>query len=240
MTAAGQALDGLVVAVTGAGSGIGEALARGFRADGATVAGCDLAGNIAVAESACDLARVADVTDAAEVEAWAAAILSEYGQIDAVVANAGISRHGSVEDARWEDVESIFRVNVFGVLHTVRAVLPAMRSRGRGRVIAVASRTAEFCAPGGMAYASSKAAVIAIIRTLSHELAGTDILANCMFPGIARTAMNPTAGRDPALAYPTARLLATLPAGGPNGKTFADGEEYPMYSEFAADTKPPL
>ena len=91
-----------------------------------------------------------------------------------------------------------------------------------------------------MAYAASKAALISVIRTLSHELVGTDILANCMFPGIARTAMNPSTGRDPALAYPTARLLATLPPGGPSGKTFADGEEYAMYSEFAADTKPPL
>src|SRR4051812_5294778 len=233
-------LDGLVVAITGAGSGIGEAMARGFRADGATVAGCDLAANVAVVERACDLATVADVTDAAQVEAWVAAILDQYGQIDAVVANAGISRKGTVEDARWQDVEDIFGVNVFGVLHTVRAVLPAMRARGRGRIIAVSSRTAEFCAPGGMAYASSKAATISIIRTLAHELAGTDILANCMFPGIARTAMNPSMGRDPALAYPTARLLATLPAGGPSGKTFADGEEYAIYSEFAADTKPPL
>jgi NAD(P)-dependent dehydrogenase (short-subunit alcohol dehydrogenase family) len=106
--------------------------------------------------------------------------------------------------------------------------------------MAVSSRTAEFCPAGGMAYSSSKAAVIAIVRSLSHELAGTDILANCMFPGICRTAMNPEAGQDPALAYPTARLLAMLPAGGPSGRTFADGDEYLIYSEFAADTKPPL
>jgi 2-hydroxycyclohexanecarboxyl-CoA dehydrogenase len=233
-------LDGLVVAITGAGSGIGEAMARGFRSDGAIVAGCDLAPNVGAAQAVCDLARVADVTDRAQLDAWVAEILAAHGRVDAVVANAGISRRGTVEDAQWQDVEAIFRVNVFGVLHTVRAVLPAMRAQGRGRIIAVSSRTAEFCAPGGMAYAASKAAVISVIRTLSHELDGTDILANCMFPGITRTAMNPRTGRDPALAYPTAKLLATLPTGGASGRTFADGLEYPMYSEFAEDTKPPL
>jgi NAD(P)-dependent dehydrogenase (short-subunit alcohol dehydrogenase family) len=233
-------LAGLVVVITGAGSGIGQAIAQGFRADGATVAGCDLETNVAVAADTCDMATVADVTAPGQMDAFADAVLAAYGKIDVAVANAGISRRGSVEDADPADVEAIYGVNVFGVLHTFRSVLPAMRRQGHGRLMAISSRTAEFCPAGGVAYSSSKAAALAIVRSLAHELAGTDILANAMFPGIARTAMNPDMGRDPALAYPTARLLATLPAGGPSGRTFADGEEYPMYSEFAADTKPPL
>ena len=165
---------------------------------------------------------------------------ARFGRIDVAIANAGISRRGSVEDAVFADVEDIYRVNVFGVLHTFRAVLPVMRAQGYGRLVAVSSRTAEFCPAGGVAYSSSKAAVLAIVRSLAHELAGTDILANAMFPGICRTAMNPNAGQDPALAYPTARLLATLPPNGPSGRTFADAVEYPVYDQFASDTKPPL
>ena len=233
-------LDGLVVTITGAGSGIGRALARGFASDGASVVGCDLSVNVAEAEEVCDLVVVADVTEPEDLDTWARAALERFGHIDVAVANAGISRRGSVEDADLDDVAAVYQVNVFGVLHTFRAVLGAMREQGRGRLMAVSSRTAEFCPAGGMAYSSSKAAVIAMVRSLAHELAGTDILANCMFPGICRTAMNPDTGQDPALAYPTARLLATLPTGGPSGRTFADAEEYPMYSEFAADTKPPL
>ena len=233
-------LDGLIVAITGAGSGIGHALARGFQTDGAAVVGCDLQANLAPAREVCDLVVEADVTRPEEMDAWARAAIEQFGHIDAAVANAGISRRGSVENADLADVEAIYRVNVFGVLHTIRAVMPAMRQQGHGRLIAVSSRTAEFCPAGGVAYTSSKAAVLAIIRSLAHELAGSDILANCMFPGICRTAMNPESGQDPALAYPTARLLATLPVGGPSGRTFGDAREYPIYSEFAADTKPPL
>ena len=233
-------LDGMVVTITGAGSGIGQALARGFASDGASVVGCDLPVNVAAAEEVCDLVVAADVTKPEELDAWARMAVEHFGHIDVAVANAGISRRGSVEDGDLDDVAAVCGVNVFGVLHTLRAVLGPMRQQGHGRLIAVSSRTAEFCPGGGVAYSSSKAAVLAIVRSLAHELAGTDILANCMFPGICRTAMNPYAGQDPALAYPTARLLATLPPGGPSGRTFADAEEYPIYSEFAADTKPPL
>ena len=84
--------------------------------------------------------------------------------------------------------------------------------------------------------------MIALTRTLAHELAGAgaDILVNNLLPGITRTAMNPVDGRDPELCYSTARLMATLPSGGANGRTFTDDEEYPMYSGFADDSKPPL
>ncbi len=231
---------GLVVAITGAGSGIGHALARGFRADGATVVGCDLPTNVAAAAEVCALALVADVTRPDDLEAWIGAAVERFGRVDVAIANAGISRPGRLEDAVLADVEAVYRVNVFGVLNAFRAVLPVIRAQGYGRLVAVSSRTVEFCPANGVAYASSKAAALAIVRSLAHELSGTDILANAMFPGICRTAMNPEHGQDPALAYPTARLLATLPAGGPSGRTFADAQEYPVYDQFAADTKPPL
>jgi NAD(P)-dependent dehydrogenase (short-subunit alcohol dehydrogenase family) len=117
-----------------------------------------------------------------------------------------------------------------------------MRRQGRGRIVNLASRNAEFCPPGSLAYTASKAAVIALTRTLAHELAGAgaDILVNNLLPGITRTAMNPIDGRDPEQCYSTARLMATLPSGGPTGRTFTDDEEYPMYSGFADDSKPPL
>src|SRR5947209_784439 len=105
-----------------------------------------------------------------------------------------------------------------------------MRAQGKGRIINVASRNAEFCPAGSVGYSASKAGVISVTRTLAHELEGADILVNNLLPGITRTAMNTFDGHDPELCYPTVRMLATLPAGGPSGRTFLDEEEYPIYA----------
>jgi NAD(P)-dependent dehydrogenase (short-subunit alcohol dehydrogenase family) len=233
-------LRGMVVGITGAGSGIGRALAEGFRRDGAQVSGCDLAANAGEAGHVCDLAVEADVTDLGAMASWVDRTIERLGRLDVVVANAGICRWATLESAPPGDFEAIYRVNVFGVVNTFKASLSPMRSQGRGRLIAVCSRTAELCLPELSAYASSKAAVIAIVRTLAHELqdTGADLLVNAMFPGICRTAMSRSGdGRDPALAYPTARRLATLEEGGPSGRTFSDDGPYPIYAEFATDTR---
>jgi NAD(P)-dependent dehydrogenase (short-subunit alcohol dehydrogenase family) len=232
--------NGLVVAITGTGSGIGNALARCFRADGATVSGCDLAARLDAAEAVCNSAVRCDVTDMAQVEEWIDGVISRFGRVDVLVANAGIARSGTVEEGDLDEIARILRVNFFGVLHADRAVLAPMRRQGKGRIVNLASRNAEFCPPGSLAYTASKAAVIALTRTLAHELADVDILVNNLLPGITRTAMNPGDGRDPELCYSTARMMATLATGGPSGQTFTDDESYAIYSGFADDSKPPL
>jgi 2-hydroxycyclohexanecarboxyl-CoA dehydrogenase len=219
--------DALVVAITGAGSGIGEALAACFRDDGHTVATSDigaLAGG-SVAE--------ADVTDAASVQGWIDGVLAEHGRIDALIANAGLGKRVTVEEAAWDEIESVVNVNLFGVLHSFRAVLPSMRAAGHGRLVALVSRNAELCPARLVGYNASKAGVIATVRTLKRELDGVDILVNGLVPGPTRSGMNPTGEREPGSCYPTAKMLCTLPAGGPSGRSFFDGEDYPMWSKFS-------
>jgi len=224
---------GRVVLITGAATGIGHALAAGFRRDGALVAGCDVAHRVEQAAEVCDLAEACDVRAPAQVQAFVQAAVDKFGRADVVVANAGIGRFASVLDADWADIHDVVDVNLFGVLHTLRAALPVMRAQGSGRAIVLVSRNAELCPPDLSGYSMSKAAAVVLTRTLARELDGEDVLVNNLIPGPTLTEMNPRGTQDPAAVYPTAKMLATLPPGGPTGRTFWDGEEYPFWSRFS-------
>jgi len=225
---------GRIIVITGAGSGIGEALAGRFRQDGALVAGCDLPHALEAAGVACDLAVAADVTNSEEMNAFAAQVVDRFGHIDALIANAGAAKLATIQDGAWDDIELVIRVNLFGVLHAIRAVLPAMRDQGQGRIVALASRNAEICPPGLVGYNASKAALVAATRTLAHELRGSDILVNNLIPGPTKTSMNPRGTLPPDTSYPTANMLVTLPSGGPSGRTFFEEQDYPMFSRFSS------
>jgi NAD(P)-dependent dehydrogenase (short-subunit alcohol dehydrogenase family) len=226
-------IAGKSVLITGAATGIGRALAEGFRADGALVAGCDLAARVEEAREVCDLAEPCDVRDADQVRALVDATVAKFGRLDVVVANAGTGRFAAVLDADWADLHDVVDVNLFGVLHTLRAALPRMRAQGSGRAIVVVSRNAEFCPPELAGYSMSKAAAVVLTRTLARELQGEDVLVNNLIPGPTLTELNPRGTQPPEAVYPTARMLATLPAGGPSGRTFWNGEEYPFWSKFS-------
>ena len=219
-----------VIAITGAASGIGAGLADRFAEDGWSVAGCDLD------PCTTELAMKADVTDGGDMEAFVTGTLDRFGRLDALIANAGTGRFASIADGEWPDIEDVIRVNLFGVLHSVRAVLRPMRSQGYGRIAVVVSRNAELCPANLVGYNASKASAAAVVRTLSRELEETDILVNGLIPGPTKTPLNPRGTREPDSCYPTAKMLATLPAGGPSGKTFFDEQEYPLFKLFVDET----
>jgi NAD(P)-dependent dehydrogenase (short-subunit alcohol dehydrogenase family) len=104
-----------------------------------------------------------------------------------------------------------------------------MRQQNYGRVVNVISRNAEFNPAGLSGYSTSKAGLWSLTKTAAHETAGTDILVNALIPGPTLTEMNPNGIHGPEVVYPTARMLATLPAGGPSGRAFWNLEEYRMY-----------
>lgn len=231
-------LRGVTVAITGAAGGIGRALAEGFRADGATVIGGDLESNLDALSEVCDIAVPVDVTRGDDNERLVAAAVEATGRLDAFIANAGIAAGGRFEEVDWQQIDAVLQVNLNGVLLGLRAALPVMRNQGHGRLVVTASRNAELCQRGMLAYNASKAAVIVAVRTLAKELRGVDICVNNLIPGVSATGIwgsdeaTPAIARDPALAYPTARHLATLPAGGPTGETWFDMQPWPMWKEF--------
>ncbi|WP_112324419.1 SDR family NAD(P)-dependent oxidoreductase [Oceanibium sediminis] len=216
-----------VVLITGAGAGIGAALAERFTADGAKVVGCDLPSNLAAVEATgCAFSSACDVTRPENMDALVKATMEKFGRIDGVVANAGIAVDGVFDEIDWEDIEKVFRVNIFGVLHTIRAVAPVMRAQKYGRIAVAASRNAQSCKFGRIGYNSSKAAVVTAVGTIARELAGTGILANCYIPGLTRTAIRPLPdGNPPGTCYPTVRRLLSLPEEGPSGRTFFGEDE---------------
>jgi 3-oxoacyl-[acyl-carrier protein] reductase len=185
-------LNQRVAIITGGAQGIGRAVAERFAASGATVAIWDLDGDLArkaaaeIGPSASGLAI--DVTDAGAVKAAADALEARQGSIDILVTSAGIAGPNL---KTWEypldEWARVMRLNVDGTLHCCQAVLPGMIKRNYGRLILVASIAGKEGNPNASAYSASKAAVIALTKSLGKELATQDIAVNCITPAAART-----------------------------------------------------
>lgn len=189
------ALQDKVAIVTGGASGIGRATAVAFAAAGASVVVTDLDGEgaAAVAKELGENARSAqvDVTDAEASAAAVALAEQEFGRLDLLSCNAGFTGFPTpTMEAEEDEFDRIFRINVKGVWLGVRAAVPALRRNGGGAITIVGSIMGERTRPGFGAYASSKAAVNHLARTLALELA-PDIRVNCLAPVATDTAMLP-------------------------------------------------
>lgn len=179
-----------VAVVTGGAQGIGLAVAQRLAASGATVVLWDQDGDLArsAAERLEGRARALDVTDAAACAAAAAEVQAEFGRLDILVASAGIAgANGTVVDYPLEEWHRIIDINLNGVYHCCRAVLPLMQTTGYGRIVNIASIAGKEGNPNAGAYSASKAGVIALTKTLGKETAGQDIAVNCVTPAAART-----------------------------------------------------
>jgi 3-oxoacyl-[acyl-carrier protein] reductase len=182
-----------VVLITGANSGIGKACALRYAASGYSVAinyVADEAAAMQVAQQTRGLAYRADVADAKAVSHMVQAVEEQQGPIEVAVANAGIYVESVLEqmtDAIWDRT---LAVNLGGCYHLARAVVPAMRARGRGSIVMVAS---EMAFSGGVAtshYVASKAAILGLMRSLARELA-PEIRVNAVAPGPVDTPFLP-------------------------------------------------
>lgn len=191
-----NALDfaGRTAVVTGGAQGIGFAVAQRLVASGARVALWDRDAN-ALAAAAASLgaathAQRVDVVDATDVEAAARATAAALGAIDVLVCSAGITGPNvPLADYPLDDWKRVFDVNVHGVFLCNRAVVPVMKDKGYGRIVNVASVAGKEGNPNASAYSASKAAVIALTKSLGKELATTPIRVNCVTPAAVRTAI---------------------------------------------------
>jgi 2-dehydro-3-deoxy-L-rhamnonate dehydrogenase (NAD+) len=187
-----QPFAGRVAAVTGAASGIGLASATHLAGLGAKVALIDLDADAAetcarvIGDGALGLG--ADVTTSADVNAAMSATAATLGPIDVLVCSAGIggdSLHTvEVADTEWRRV---FAVNCDGVFYANRAVLGGMVDRAYGRIVNIASIAGKEGNPMAAAYSASKAAVIAMTKSIGKDVAGTGVLVNSIAPAVIRT-----------------------------------------------------
>jgi 2-dehydro-3-deoxy-L-rhamnonate dehydrogenase (NAD+) len=185
-----------VAVVTGGAQGIGRAIAERLLRSGAAVCLWDrdqpLAERTAAeleAQGTVIAVRV-DVTDYQQVEAATLATLAQLGRIDILVNNAGIAGPNlPTADYPLEAWSDVLSINLTGVFHCCRAVVPHMVGRNYGRIVNIASIAGKEGNPNAPAYSASKAGVIALTKTLGKELAGQDISVNCVTPAAARTAI---------------------------------------------------
>jgi 3-oxoacyl-[acyl-carrier protein] reductase len=189
---ADRPLDQQVAIVTGAATGIGEAIARRLARAGATVAVADLneAGGNRVASAIGGGAFFVqtDVADIASISRTVEAVLARTGRIDILVNNAGISGPAAPIWAQTdEDWQRNIAINLTGVFSFCRAVVPHMRSRGYGRIVNIASIAGKEGNPNMTPYSATKGGVIALTKSLGKEVATDGICVNSVAPAVVKT-----------------------------------------------------
>jgi short-subunit dehydrogenase len=189
-------LEGGVAVITGAGSGIGGALAKRLASEKMSLA---LADNDAAGleETRFQLAtcgqtvstHLVDVSDLKRVEQFSADVIASHGRVTLLINNAGVAMHGTVEELSIDEIAWLMGINYWGVVYGVKTFLPLLRRQPRAHIVNVSSIYGMISPSGQSAYCSSKFAVRGFTEVLLHELEGSTIGVSCVHPGGIRTAV---------------------------------------------------
>ena len=184
-------LDGKVALVTGAARGIGKAIALKFASEGADVAFTDLVINEAAQETISEIAAfghrvkgyASNAANFEETHTVVDEILKDFGRIDILVNNAGITKDGLVMRMTEDQWDAVINVNLKSAFNFIHAVIPGMARQKGGSIINMASIAGQMGNPGQINYASSKAGLIAMAKTVAKEMGSRGIRANAIAPG---------------------------------------------------------
>lgn len=208
-------LSNKVAVVTGAGQGIGKAIAEKLAAEGAMVVVTDI-DEATAKETAAGLGNGsvgirADVTDRDSVNAMVDQVVAELGRVDVLVNNAGWDKAEPFVESEPETWDRVIGINLYGVLNTSRKVLPLMIEQGHGTVVNLGSDAGRVGSSGEAVYSAAKGGVIAFTKATAREVARNGVTVNCVCPGPTDTALFASMGgeklRDAlARAIPLRRL----------------------------------
>jgi 3-oxoacyl-[acyl-carrier protein] reductase len=222
--AGGHRLDGKVVLVTGAGTGLGRAVAESVAAAGGDVAltfhtsesGAEEAAATARALGVrCEI-RPCDVRDQSDVRAAVAWVADTFGRLDGLVNNAGVMPEHPFLEITAEQWDDVIRTDLTGAFFASQAAIPLMLTDGGGSIVNIASRLGQVGWPRVAHYAAAKAGTVALAKSISREFGPSGIRANVVSPGVMNTAM----GRTVMEGEVGRRRMAELPLG-----RFAEPEE---------------
>lgn len=228
-----RSVSGKVILVTGAGSGLGRALSKGFAGDGAFVVGIGRTAE-ALKETGAGISEdhftwySADVSDPDQISAMVKKVIDTYGHIDILINNAAVYPKGLLCDEDiyvWWDA---LKVNVLGCAAFSRAVLPHMESTGFGRIINVGSFADRSPLPGSSAYAVSKGALHTLTKAIAVEVnrrRHPNISVSEFFPGVMKTQMGSEMGVEPDKQYQHVKDIIIAAPGRTHGAMFSNGEE---------------
>ncbi len=187
-------VQGKIAVITGAGSGIGRALAQQLNREGCALYLSDINGDSLHAtleslprkEIPAD-AQILDVADKAAMHAWAERIGEACGHVDIMVNNAGVALVATVEDSHYEDIEWLMGINFWGVIYGTHAFLPLLRRAGQGHLVNLSSVFGLIAVPTQAAYNAAKFAVRGYTEALRQEMEGTNVHVCCVHPGGIKT-----------------------------------------------------
>ncbi len=224
-------IEGKVVVITGASSGLGEATARHLSAKGATVVlgarrveRLDALAKELNAAGGKALAMVTDVTDSDQVQRLVDAAVKTYGRIDVIINNAGLMPQSRLEARKIDEWDRMIDVNIKGVLYGIAAALPHMQKQKSGHIINVSSVAGHKVRPGGVVYSATKTAVRVLSEGLRQEVKPYNIRTTVISPGAVDTEL-PNTISDPDLAKGIREFYAStaIPA-----DSFARAVEFAM------------
>ncbi len=193
--------------MTGGNRGIGAAVAAAFLAAGEQVAVTSRSGELPPALAGA-LAVRCDVTDTASVDAAFTEVEAQHGPVEVLVANAGITKDTLLMRMTDEDFTSVLDTNLTGAFRCARRATKGMMRLRRGRIVLISSVVGLYGSPGQANYASSKAGLVGLARSITRELGGRGITANVVAPGFVETDMTAALPQSQQDAY-----RAAVPAG---------------------------